>query len=361
VSRETVSACLIATDEAARLPAALRSVAFCDEVIVVDGGSRDGTVDAARSAGATVVENPWPGFGAQRNVAIDHASGDWILEIDADERVTAELRAAILRVLEEPPEARLCGVPIREQYLGRRLGPAAKYPNYRLRLFRRGAYRHDESRTVHEGLVPDGPVQPLEGDLEHLLAESWGEALRDVRTYARLQAAQSPRRPGLRALALRPATKLAYRLVVDGGWRDGWHGAVRIVLDCASDVLVVARSGDPHDAVRRAPGAPRRIVAAASARDHVRALAWLNAARATGADVALVSDTPVPGDVRTRVVPRLGPLHVIRALTAESQLGGIDRVVAGPRVGRLVPERLRGGAPVLPLYEPASSERTTVV
>ncbi len=356
MSRETVSACVIATDEEARLPAALRSVAFCDEVIVVDGGSRDGTVAAARSAGATVVENPWPGFGAQRNVAIDHASGDWILEVDADERLTPELRAAILDLLAARTEARACGVPIRERYLGRRLGPSAKYPNYRLRLFRRGAYRHDETRTVHEGLVPDGPVHPLEGELEHLLAESWGEALRDVWTYARLEAAQAPRQPA-RALLLRPAAKFAYRLVIDGGWRDGWQGVVRIALDCVGDVLVVARRprGQGTVAARRT----KRVIAVASARDHWRALAWVDAARATGADVALVTDTPVPADVRARVVPRLGPLHVIRALTAESQLGGIDRVVAAPRVARLVPGRLRGGAPVLSLYEPASSERTT--
>jgi hypothetical protein len=358
VSRETVSACLIATDEEVRLPAALRSVAFCDEVIVVDGGSRDETLAAARAAGATVLENPWPGFGAQRNVAIDHAHGDWILEIDADERVTAELRQAILQLLEARPDARLCGVPIRDEFLGRRLGPAAKYPNYRLRLFRRGAYRHDETRTVHEGLVADGPVQPLEGDLEHLLAETWGEALRDVWTYARLEAAQTPRQPGLRTL-VRPAAKLAYRLAVDGGWRDGWQGMTRIVLDCVTDVIVATRGRGAS--VPEAPRAMRRIIAVAAARDHARALAWLEAARATGAGVALVSDAALPGDVRTRLVPRLGPLHVIRALTAEAQLGGIDRVVAGPRLARLVPGPLRGGAPVLPLYEPASSERTTAV
>jgi hypothetical protein len=358
MSRETVTACVIATDEEARLPAALRSVAFCDEVIVVDGGSRDGTIAAARAGGAEVIENPWPGFGAQRNVAIDHATSDWILEIDADERVTAELEGSILRLLEAPPSARLCGAPIREQFLGRRLGPSAKYPNYRLRLFRRGAYRHDETRTVHEGLVPDGPVHPLEGDLEHVLADTWGEALRDVWTYARLEAAQTPRRRGLRSLVLRPTAKLLYRLVVDGGWRDGWRGAARIGLDCATDVLVAARSGRGPV---RAPQARalRRIVAVAPARDHGRAISWLEAARAAGADVALVSDAAAAGDVRTRIVPRLGPLHVIRALTAESQLGGIDRIVAGARIARLVPAPLRGGAPVIGLYEPASSERTT--
>jgi len=377
MSRATISACLIATDEQARLPDALRSVAFCDEVIVVDGGSRDATPVLARAAGATVIENPWPGFAAQRNVALDHASGDWILEIDADERVTPELRAEIVRLLEAPPRCRLCGVPIRERYLGRWLGAAGKYPNYRLRLFRRDAYRHDETRTVHEGLVPDSPVLPLEGDLEHLLAESWREALHDVWVYAGLQAAQTPRQPSasayVRALVLRPTAKLVYRLLVDGGWRDGGPGVVRIALDCLSDALIVGRRmlgprggpvSDEHHGRLTEPSGPVRIVGVAGAGERDRALAWLRAARAAGADVALVTDAPVAGDIRARVVPRLGPLHVIRALTAEAQLGGIDRVVADRRIARLVPAALRGGVPALPLsarYDPASSERTTPV
>src|SRR5947209_3726192 len=95
MARATLSACLIVQDEQDRLPDALASVAFCDEVIVVDGGSGDGTVQIARAGGARVIENPWPGFAAQRNVALDAARGEWILEIDADERVSPPLRRSI--------------------------------------------------------------------------------------------------------------------------------------------------------------------------------------------------------------------------------------------------------------------------
>ena len=147
--------------------------------------------------------------------------------------------------LADPGDADLCALPLRERFLGAWLGPAAKYPNYRLRLFRRGAYRHDEARLVHEGLVSRGPVRPLDGELEHLLADGWSEALRDTWLYARLDAAQAPALGGAvayaRALVARPAAKFAYRLVVDGGWRDGLAGLVRIGLDCLSDVLVIGR------------------------------------------------------------------------------------------------------------------------
>src|SRR6202050_3277869 len=88
----SVSACIIAKDEQHHLPECLASVAFCREIVLVDSGSRDATRELARAAGAVVVEQPWLGFAAQRNVALDHASGDWVLEVDADERVSGGLR-----------------------------------------------------------------------------------------------------------------------------------------------------------------------------------------------------------------------------------------------------------------------------
>ena len=151
--RERLTACLIVQNEQERLPAALDSVAFCDEVIVVDGGSSDRTVEIARSAGATVIENPWPGFATQRNIALDAASG----RLGARDRrrrarIAETLRASIQALLEDPAARGGHAVfALRNRFLGGPLGPSAKYPSYRSRLFRRGAYRHDESRAVHEG------------------------------------------------------------------------------------------------------------------------------------------------------------------------------------------------------------------
>ena len=174
-------------DEEARLPVALESVAFCDEVVVVDSGSTDRSVEIARAAGAVVVENPWPGFGAQRNVALDHATSDWVLEIDADEHLSPELQSEIRGFLAAPPaNVDIAALPLRHHFLGAWLGPSAKYPMYRMRLLRRGAYRHDEDRAVHEGLWPFTPPHPLAGDLEHELAGTWREALRDTWRYAAL-------------------------------------------------------------------------------------------------------------------------------------------------------------------------------
>ncbi|HXS47887.1 MAG TPA: glycosyltransferase family 2 protein, partial [Solirubrobacterales bacterium] len=119
---ETLTACVIARNEEQRLPACLQSLEFCDEVVVVDSGSRDRTREIAREAGARVIENPWRGFAVQRNVALDHASGSWVLEIDADERVGPELAREIRALLESPPtEVRMAAIPMRDVFLGKPL------------------------------------------------------------------------------------------------------------------------------------------------------------------------------------------------------------------------------------------------
>jgi hypothetical protein len=380
---ETISACLIVKDEEERLPAALASVAFCDQIVVVDSGSVDRTREIAREAGAIVIENPWPGYSAQRNVALDRAGCDWVLEIDADEQITPALQEEIRRFLAAPPRGYdICALPQFHRFLGGELRPSMKYPGYRTRMFRRGAYRHDESRAVHEGLWPTGPVWPFEHDMSHELAESWAEALRDARNYARLEASLLPP-PGSRAALVkgtlvRPLGKFWFRLLVDGGWRDGWRGVARIGLDCLSDSLVWLRRTRGRDerppaeapdaghfAGARPPGwgSPVVIGVASGERAAARASEWLAAAWAEGIDVALVTDAPGEDGVRVRRIPRFGPIRLARALEAERQLRGqCDALLVegGParRLIRAVPGALRGRHPEIGSEEqPAAAKR----
>jgi len=371
-----ISACLIVQDEQEHLPGALDSLSFCDEVIVVDGGSTDRTVELAHAAGARVIENPWPGFAAQRNLAVDAATSEWVFELDADERISPRLRASILALLADPPEGVSIAVcPLRNRFLGRWLGASAKYPAYRSRLFRQGVYRHDESREVHEGIEPRERPAVLDGDLDHELATTLREALRDTWRYARLESAhiRRPHSPSayLTGIVLRPATKIAYRTIVDGGWRDGWQGILKMVLDAGSDALVWTRvllragGGAPRGAQppdndtgrtelrdsdtgrahfgRRPTGPPKVVALAGGANATVTAASWLRALDAEGLDVVLVSDQHNGGEeVPARRVTHLWPLATMRALDIEMQLRTAHAVVPVGRRAELIRHLLPG-------------------
>jgi Glycosyl transferase family 2 len=381
-----VAACLIVQNEQERLATALDSVAFCDEVIVVDGGSSDQTVEIARRHGARVIENEWPGFGAQRNVGLDAATSEWILEIDADERISLPLRASIEAFLAAPPpDVNMTAFACRNHFLGKSLGPSAKYPLWRGRLFRRGAYRHDESRMVHEGVEAHERPFVLDGDLEHELAGTLREALVDTWHYAQLESRhiRSPQSPGayLVGIVLRPTAKLAYRTLIDGGWRDGGRGFLKILLDSASDALVwtlaLARArrgpGEPPSEMATAlhfghrPVGPSKVVAVADAGKAARAArGWLAGLQERGVDVVLIATDPsrngevardqadspqAPYEIPLQITEQLRPLAVIRALELENQLRTIDAVVfLGKRAGlirQIVPRTLRPEIPGL--------------
>ncbi len=160
-----LSAIVITRDEAANIGDCLDSLAFCDERIVVDCGSRDATVEIARGKGARVEVHEWAGFGRQKNYALSLATGAWVLSIDADERATPELAAAIKRALDDPG-ADAFELPRRSSFCGREMRHSGWYPDYVLRLFRRGKARFDDA-LVHERVICNGTVKRLDQPLIH--------------------------------------------------------------------------------------------------------------------------------------------------------------------------------------------------
>ncbi len=361
-----MTACLIVQNEQDRLPAALQSVAFCDEIVVVDGGSTDRTIELARLAGVRVIENPWPGYARQRNVAIEACTGGWVLEVDADERVSPALRRSIERLLASPPPGSNIAVcPLRNRFLGGQLGPSAKYPAYRSRLFRHGVYWHDPSRAVHEGLEKAERPVILDGDLEHELAGTMREALSDVWSYAQLESwhLRTPKRPDTYVVGifLRPLFKIAYRIAIDQGWRDGWRGLLKIWLDGTSDALVWMRvligargtsgaelapterpAGHRHFG-RRAASLPKVVALAGRGEPTQAAQRWLKGLRDGGLDVALVSEQAISDPkLPTQIVKRLRPVAVMRAVDLEMQIQAIHAVVPFGRRARLINRLLPG-------------------
>lgn len=177
-----LSAIIITRDEAANIAACLESVAFCGERIVVDSGSNDDTVKIAMAAGATVVIREWAGFGAQKNFALSRARGDWVLSIDADERVSAPLAAEILSAI-AAPSAHGYEIARLSTFLGRPMRHSGWFPDYVLRLFRREKAQFTND-LVHERVMCEGPIGRLAGVLDHHPVLRLEDALRRVGSYS---------------------------------------------------------------------------------------------------------------------------------------------------------------------------------
>ena len=235
----SLSVVLITLNEAANLPHVLAKVRGMGEIVVVDSGSTDATIEIARNFGARVFSEPWRGFGAQKNAAIAHATGDWILSLDADEEVSTELAREIQALLADEPPFVAYRIPRLNHFLGRPLRHGGYWPDPKLRLFRRGAARFEE-RAVHETMQitgqitgqTDGPVGLLKGHLIHHSYPTLDDYFEHMDRYSTLAAqalvASGRARPSLLWLAwnawLNPAATFLYNYVVRLGFLDGREG-----------------------------------------------------------------------------------------------------------------------------------------
>jgi len=228
-ARAGISACVITLNEADRIEACLASLAFCDEIVVVDSGSSDGTVELAAARGAVVLERPFDGYRTQKEFAVRAARHDWVLCVDADERVTAPLRASI----EGARAAGFAAAGYRfaraTEYFGAFLRHGNAYPDRVMLLFdrRRGGFRGD--REIHEHASVDGDVQTLAGDLEHHAYRSLSDQLGRLERYARMMAEYQHAR-GRRAhvynILLNPFWRFLRGYVLRAGFLDGWRGLI---------------------------------------------------------------------------------------------------------------------------------------
>ena len=238
-----VSVTIITRDEAAHIAAVLRSVSWADEVIVVDSESRDDTVAIARRHATQVVVRPWPGYGAQKNFAAGLASHDWILSIDADERVTPALAENIVRALHSNPTAAAFRIPRVTYHLGRWIRSTDWYPDHQLRLYDRRRARWN-TRPVHEALIVDGDVQLLRGELQHLAYRDLSHHLATIDRYTSLAAAvmyEEGRRTRALDLVLHPPLAFFRNYVLRRGFRDGAAGLIVSLLNSYYVMLKFAK------------------------------------------------------------------------------------------------------------------------
>jgi glycosyltransferase involved in cell wall biosynthesis len=189
-----VSAIIITKNAGGTLRRCLESLEWTDEIIVVDSGSTDGTVAIAREVGANVhVTADWPGYGPQKNRALQHATGDWVLSIDADEWVTPAALDEMQRVLAAPDARPAYAIPRRSSFCGRVMKHSGWWPDYVVRLFRRGAARFSDD-LAHERLVVDGAIGKLKEPLMHEAIVDLDQMLRKMNGYSTASALMLSRR-----------------------------------------------------------------------------------------------------------------------------------------------------------------------
>jgi glycosyltransferase involved in cell wall biosynthesis len=226
--RASLSVAIITLNEERNLPACLESVRWAEELVVCDSGSHDRTLEIAHAYGARTYRDLWRGFAGHKNLAVERCGMPWVLVMDADERVTPELRAEIERILADPAAADGYWVPRRNYFLGRWIRGGGWHPDATVRLFRRGRGRFAE-RAVHEAVVVEGAVGRLHASLEHFTYDSIGAYLTRMDRYSTLAAMElhhGGRTACVTDLLVRPAWTGLRMLCLQGGWRDGWRGLI---------------------------------------------------------------------------------------------------------------------------------------
>lgn len=240
--RLPLSAVLITRNAAGQLAECLASVSFCDEIVIVDSGSEDATLEIAERYGARVIPSGWRGFGPQKQFAVEQASHDWVLCIDADERVSESLQQSI-RAAFPAPTFKAWRFARCNRFMGRYLRHGEGYPDWSLRLFDRRAARWSDD-PVHEKVIADGEIGTLSGDLLHESAESLETYLAKQNRYSSLAAEEALAR-GERATAahmlLSPLLRFIKFYFFRLGLLDGLPGLVHILVGCGASFAKYAK------------------------------------------------------------------------------------------------------------------------
>jgi (heptosyl)LPS beta-1,4-glucosyltransferase len=227
-----LSVTIIAWNEEERLRACLESVAWADEIVVVDAESTDKTVSLAREFTDKVWVRPWPGFCLQKNFALEQATGRWVLSLDADERVTPDLAERIRAIVSDDGPADGYFIPRRNLFWGAWVRHGGLYPDYQLRLFRRGAGGFVE-RAVHESVDVTGRVDTVAEPLLHQSYRDLEDFVRRSNRYSTLAASdwlRRGRRVTMPDLIMKPLGRFLSMYIIRGGFLDGWRGLVLAIL-----------------------------------------------------------------------------------------------------------------------------------
>lgn len=239
-----ISATIITFNEERNIARAIESLRCCDEIVVVDNGSVDRTVEIAEKLGARVIEEPWHGYAAQKNFASEQATHDWVLSIDADEALTEALEGEIWQLKKTGPQYDAYTMPRLAQYLGKWILHSGWYPDRKVRLFDRTKAKW-VGDFVHESVVVNGRIGHLQGNLLHFTCQSLSEHLKSMDAYTTLAAQQlvtRGHRVGYFHLLVDPIWTFWKTYLFQRGFLDGVEGLTIAYMAALYDFLKYAKT-----------------------------------------------------------------------------------------------------------------------
>jgi glycosyltransferase involved in cell wall biosynthesis len=228
-SRDTISAFIVCKNEENSIRRALESVSWCDEIVIVDSGSTDNTLEICREFTQKIIFREWSGYSEQKFFALKLCTSDWILNLDADEEVSIKLRNSIHDMLEKH-QTEIDGYNINRVvfYLNRWWRNGGWYPEYRLRVCRRSKTSWGGS-NIHEKAIVKGKTEKLIGELHHFTYEDIAEHIRVVNRYSSLLTEETSLRKGdylLPRMIIHPITRFIKHFILKHGYRDGIAGLI---------------------------------------------------------------------------------------------------------------------------------------
>jgi glycosyltransferase involved in cell wall biosynthesis len=224
--KPTISAVIMARNEEENIVEAIASLNFASQIVVADTGSHDKTMDLARQAGAEVHSIFFDGYGASKNRAIEHCTGDWIFSLDADERVSPELAESIVKTIENEPRYNGYKVSRLTYFLGKPVRHSGWYPDHILRFFKNGKGKFSE-RLVHESVRIDGQIGKLEGLLFHYSYKTLESYLEKLNIYSSMNAQElhrSGKSSHLIDILFHPPATFLKMYIFHAGFLDGFDG-----------------------------------------------------------------------------------------------------------------------------------------
>jgi len=231
--RSPLAVAIITRDEAENLPSCLESVAFAEQIVVVDSGSTDGTVKIAEDFGCDVYQEAWRGFGPQKQVAIDRCRMPWVLVLDADERIPAETSAVVEKIVAGAEKAVGYSLPRRNYFQGRWIRHAGWWPDRVVRLFKKGSGEMTGAK-VHEAVTVKGLVEPLAVPIDHFTESRLEKIVAKINRYSTIgaqEAFEKGRRATVAEAFLRAGATFGQDYLLRGGFLDGPQGLTLAVTD----------------------------------------------------------------------------------------------------------------------------------